>query len=93
MAPLWPSSPPYDTRESDRPRAKGPSYTRQAMHRRIFVVIGAGLAGLACARVLAKAGVPFTLLEASNGVGGRVRTDVVDGRPWHLAGAIVRTMP
>lgn len=35
--------------------------------------------GLACARVLAKSGIPFTLIEASNGVGGRVRTDVVDG--------------
>jgi len=44
-----------------------------------IVIIGAGLAGLACARVLAKSGVPFTLLECSNGVGGRVRTDVVDG--------------
>lgn len=44
-----------------------------------IVIIGAGLAGLACARVLAAAGQPFTLLEASNAVGGRVRTDVVDG--------------
>jgi phytoene dehydrogenase-like protein len=44
-----------------------------------IVIIGAGLSGLACARVLARSGVPFTLLEGSNGVGGRVRTDVVDG--------------
>ena len=44
-----------------------------------IVIIGAGLAGGACARVLAAAGRPFTLLEASNAVGGRVRTDVVDG--------------
>lgn len=44
-----------------------------------IVIIGAGLSGLACARMLAKAGVPFTLMEGSNGVGGRVRTDVVDG--------------
>ncbi|MCF7785706.1 MAG: FAD-dependent oxidoreductase [Prosthecobacter sp.] len=44
-----------------------------------IVIIGAGLAGLACARVLAAAGRPFTILEASNAVGGRVRTDVVDG--------------
>ncbi len=44
-----------------------------------IVIVGAGLAGLACARVLAAAGRPFTILEASNAVGGRVRTDVVDG--------------
>jgi len=44
-----------------------------------IVIVGAGLAGLACARVLAAAGRPFTILESSNAVGGRVRTDVVDG--------------
>ncbi len=44
-----------------------------------IVIIGAGLAGLACARVLAAAGRPFTILEASDAVGGRVRTDVVEG--------------
>ena len=44
-----------------------------------IVIVGAGLSGLACARRLAKAGLRFTIYEASNGVGGRVRTDVVDG--------------
>jgi protoporphyrinogen oxidase len=43
------------------------------------VVVGAGLAGLACARVLCDAGVEVVVIEASDGVGGRVRTDVVDG--------------
>ncbi len=42
-------------------------------------VVGAGLAGLNCARELAARGVDVTLLEASDGVGGRVRSDVVDG--------------
>jgi phytoene dehydrogenase-like protein len=44
-----------------------------------IVVVGAGLAGLACATTLHRAGRPVRVLEASDGVGGRVRTDVVDG--------------
>ncbi len=43
------------------------------------LIVGAGLAGLACARRLAQANVSFRILEASDAVGGRVRTDVVDG--------------
>jgi glycine/D-amino acid oxidase-like deaminating enzyme len=43
------------------------------------VVVGAGLAGLAAARVVHAAGRSVVVLEASDGVGGRVRTDVVDG--------------
>src|ERR1700747_2483004 len=42
-------------------------------------IIGAGLAGLACARHLADAGVSFQIIEASDGIGGRVRTDQYDG--------------
>lgn len=42
-------------------------------------IVGAGLAGLACARRFGEAGVPFVVLEASDGVGGRVRTDEVEG--------------
>lgn len=43
------------------------------------VVVGAGLAGLTCALTLEEAGVPVRVLEASDAVGGRVRTDEVDG--------------
>jgi phytoene dehydrogenase-like protein len=43
------------------------------------VIIGAGLAGLAAARRLVGAGRTVTVLEASDGVGGRVRSDRVDG--------------
>lgn len=43
------------------------------------IVIGAGLAGLQCARHLERAGLRVIVLEASDGVGGRIRTDEVDG--------------
>ena len=43
------------------------------------VIVGAGLAGLACAVRLAEKGVNFLLLEQSDRPGGRVKTDVVDG--------------
>lgn len=50
-------------------------------HRRApdAVVVGAGLAGLACALDLCRAGWRVALLEASDGVGGRMRTDRQDG--------------
>ena len=44
-----------------------------------MVVVGAGLAGLACARRLLASGVEVEVHEAAEQVGGRVRTDVVDG--------------
>ena len=43
------------------------------------IIIGAGLAGLSCAVRLSQRGHSVTVLEASDRVGGRVRTDVVDG--------------
>jgi phytoene dehydrogenase-like protein len=43
------------------------------------VVVGAGLAGLACARGLTARGLDVRVLEAGDAVGGRVRTDHVDG--------------
>ena len=43
------------------------------------VIVGAGMAGLAAARVLQHAGHHVVVVEASDGVGGRVRTDIVDG--------------
>jgi phytoene dehydrogenase-like protein len=43
------------------------------------VVVGAGLAGLSAALHLTRAGVDVIVLEATDDVGGRVRTDDVDG--------------
>ncbi len=48
-------------------------------HHADVVVVGAGLAGLAAAGALHAAGRTVVVLEASDGVGGRVRTDTVDG--------------
>ncbi|MGI9608629.1 MAG: NAD(P)/FAD-dependent oxidoreductase [Acidimicrobiales bacterium] len=42
-------------------------------------IVGAGLAGLAAAVTLVEEGNDVVVLEASDGVGGRVRTDRVDG--------------
>jgi phytoene dehydrogenase-like protein len=52
-----------------------PSSARQAD----VVVIGAGLAGLSAAHQLISAGVSVAVLEASDQVGGRMATDLVDG--------------
>ncbi|MEO3930945.1 FAD-dependent oxidoreductase [Micromonosporaceae bacterium B7E4] len=43
------------------------------------VIVGAGLAGLAAARRLHRAGTPWLLVEAAERLGGRVGTDAVDG--------------
>lgn len=43
------------------------------------LVIGAGLAGLQCARTLQRAGLHVQVWEAQDHVGGRIRTDEVDG--------------
>lgn len=43
------------------------------------LIVGGGLAGLACGRELARRGITFQILEGSDGVGGRVRTDLIDG--------------
>ena len=44
-----------------------------------LIVVGAGVAGLVCARTLLRSGIDVQVLEASDGVGGRVRSDHMDG--------------
>jgi len=43
------------------------------------LIVGGGLAGLACAVRLHQAGARPVIFESSDGIGGRVRTDQVDG--------------
>jgi monoamine oxidase len=54
------------------------------------LVLGAGLAGLSCARDLARAGTDVVVLEARDRVGGRVeQVHGNDGRPVQLGGEVV----
>ncbi len=54
------------------------------------LVVGAGLAGLAAARDLARGGAEVTVLEARDRVGGRVeQTTLADGRLVQLGGEVV----
>ena len=43
------------------------------------IVVGAGLAGLTAVRELEKSGISVLLLEATDSVGGRVKSDYIDG--------------
>ena len=43
------------------------------------IIVGAGLAGLTCARRLMEDGIPFSILEADHSIGGRLKTDNLDG--------------
>lgn len=44
-----------------------------------ILIVGGGVAGLTCGRLLYRAGHTVTVLEASDAVGGRVRSDYGDG--------------
>jgi phytoene dehydrogenase-like protein len=43
------------------------------------IIVGGGVAGLTCAAYLQKKGIDFQIIEAADAVGGRVRTDLVEG--------------
>ena len=66
----------YATVSSAPPISAAAQGTAPSRH---VCVIGAGVAGLRCAQALSRAGVQVTVLEGDDGVGGRVRTDKVDG--------------
>ena len=52
-----------------------------------IVVVGAGLAGVACAVELTAAGVDVRLVERARTVGGRMASRRIDGRPVDLGAA------
>ncbi|KAJ6775804.1 AMINE OXIDASE [Salix koriyanagi] len=86
LAPLPPllilqKAPPSQTRSPCFHTQLSPTSLKQQLsdQKTGVIVIGAGLAGLAAATRLNSQNIPFVLLEASDAVGGRVRTDVVDG--------------
>ncbi|HVU85689.1 MAG TPA: FAD-dependent oxidoreductase [Pirellulales bacterium] len=70
--------------------APAATYGRQRTDRRV-IVVGAGLAGLACASELRAAGYDVTVLEARDRVGGRVHTlrDFVPGKTVEAGGEFV----
>ena len=49
------------------------------MQQHPVIIVGAGLAGLCCARELQQRQIPWLLLEAKANVGGRLQTDNIDG--------------
>lgn len=49
------------------------------MHHTQTIIIGGGLAGINCARYLEKAGVDYRLIEATDSLGGRMKTDEYKG--------------
>jgi len=51
------------------------------------IVVGAGIAGIACAREVAAAGLPVRVLERSRVVGGRLASRRLAGRPVDLGAA------
>lgn len=53
------------------------------------VVVGGGIAGLAAARAVHQAGYTVTVLERGDRVGGRVRTEIVDGIPIDLGAQFI----
>ena len=57
------------------------------------LVVGAGMAGLGCARALAEAGLRVCVLEAEGRVGGRVRTERVGDAVVELGAEFVHGRP
>ncbi len=57
-----------------------------------IIVIGAGMAGLACAARLAKRGHTVTIFEATGFAGGKCRTEWIDGYAFDTGPSLL-TLP
>ncbi len=68
-----------DTAAATTTRVPAEGRKRGRMSEPDVLIVGAGLAGICCARTLQRHGVGFRILEASDGIGGRVRSDRQDG--------------
>ena len=68
-----------DTAAATTTRVPAERRKRGRMSEPDVLIVGAGLAGICCARTLQRHGVGFRILEASDGIGGRVRSDRQDG--------------
>ena len=64
-----------------RKEYQNPVVYSTTMKRPQVLVVGAGVAGLACARELSRRDVPAVVLERARGVGGRCATRRVNGEP------------
>jgi polyamine oxidase len=76
-------------RESDDGSAGVPAGVSGPVRR--VLVIGAGIAGLTAANVLAQASVEAVVLEARDRIGGRLYTADLDGWPADLGGSWIHT--
>ncbi len=79
--PLHSSLPPIEAQPGSSLTDYCSFFSARRLHSFVMrvVVVGAGLAGLTCAKVLVEQGHEVAVFEASDGVGGRVRTDALDG--------------
>src|ERR1700722_9619059 len=57
------------------------------------VVIGAGMAGLTAARALTEAGLKVLAVEAQDRIGGRIRTQHVEGEAIELGAEFIHGRP
>lgn len=69
----------------------GEGHVLSTEHHADVVIIGAGIAGLAAAHQLTRAGVTVTVLEAAPYIGGRMATEELDGFRLDRIGQLLNT--